>query len=156
MRWSDIDADGVWTVPTAPREKTNIGQVKLPELARTIINSLPRFDGNPFIFTAGRGPQPLSGSGLFKKKFDDKLPKGMPEWRIHDLRRTARTLMGRAKVQREAAERVLGHSIGSNIEGVYDQHAYLEEKSEALAKLADLIDSIVHPRDNVLAYTRRG
>ena len=143
MRWSDIDADGVWTVPTAPREKTNIGQVKLPELARTIINSLPRFDGNPFIFTAGRGPQPLSGSGLFKAKFDAELPKDMEPWRIHDLRRTARSLMSRAKVPRDDAERVLGHQIGSNIEGTYDQHPYLDEKSEALAKLASLIATIV-------------
>jgi len=146
MKWSDIDADDVWTVDTKPREKDNIGKVRLPDAARAILASMPRFDGNSFVFTAGTSArQPLSGSGLFKKKFDDKLPADMPEWRLHDLRRTARSLMSRAKISRDDAERVLGHQIGSNVEGNYDRHAYTAEKSEALAKLAKLINVIVSP-----------
>jgi len=145
MRWSDLDDDGTWTVRTSAREKGNIGKVKLPELARSIIASLPRFANNEFIF-AGQGRQPISASGLFKAKVDDKLPPDTEPWRLHDLRRTARSLMSRAKVSRDDAERVMGHSLGNNIEGIYDRHAYLEEKSEALAKLANMIDSIVNPR----------
>jgi integrase len=69
----------------------------------------------------------------------------MRGWVLHDLRRTARSLMSRAGVPREHAERVLGHVIGG-IEQVYDRHQYKTEKGAALAKLAALIDSIVHPR----------
>ena len=87
----------------------------------------------------------MSASGMFKAKFDAKLPSDMPNWRLHDLRRTARSLMSRAGVSSEHAERVMGHSIGG-VEGIYDRHAYFDEKSAALAKLANLIDSIVHPR----------
>src|SRR5262249_5933789 len=32
MRWDDIDADGVWTVPIEPGEKENIGRVQLPKV----------------------------------------------------------------------------------------------------------------------------
>jgi hypothetical protein len=144
MKWEDIDADDVWTLPTAPREKGNIGKVRLPPIVRAILDALPRFEGNPYVF-AGRKGRHMSASGLFKTKFDAKLPGDMPHWTLHDLRRTARSLMSRAKVSSKDAERVLGHRL-PGVEGIYDRYQYLDEKSEALAKLAALIDAIVHPR----------
>jgi hypothetical protein len=48
---------------------------------------------------------------------------------------------------------VLGHTI-DGVEGVYDRHHYNGEKANALAKLATLIDNIVHPRDVVVPMTR--
>jgi integrase len=59
----------------------------------------------------------------------------MPPWVLHDLRRTARTLMSRAGVLADIAERVLGHVI-PGVRGVYDRWAYLEEKRDALERLA--------------------
>ena len=50
------------------------------------------------------------------------LPE-VPPWRLHDLRRTARSLMSRAGVRPDIAERVLGHAI-VGVEGVYDRHSY--------------------------------
>ena len=70
----------------------------------------------------------------------------MRRWTLHDLRRTARSLMSRAGVPRDHAERVLGHAI-AGVEGVYDRHAYEDEKAEALDKLARLIEAIVNPPD---------
>jgi integrase len=64
-------------------------------------------------------------------------------WTLHDLRRTARSLMSRAGVPRDHAERVLGHSIGSDVEKTYDRHRYDLEKQNALAALAALIDQII-------------
>jgi hypothetical protein len=48
----------------------------------------------------------------------------------------------------------MGHSIGG-VEGIYDRHAYFDEKSAALAKLAALIDAIVHARENVVPIAKR-
>src|SRR6516225_6765315 len=151
MRWEDIspmqwpsNTPPVWTLRTELREKGNIGAVELPAAALAILDALPRYASNPYVF-AGRGQQHMSASGVFKAKFDAKLPADMPNWRLHDLRRTARSLMSRAGVSSEHAERVMGHSTGG-VEGIYDRHAYFDEKAAALAKLADLIDSIVNPR----------
>jgi hypothetical protein len=47
----------------------------------------------------------------------------------------------------------MGHAI-AGVEGVYDRHRYRNEKRDALARLATLIDGIVHPRDNVVALQR--
>ena len=54
-----------------------------------------------------------------------------------------------------SAERVLGHAI-TGVEGVYDRHAYRDEKADALRRLAALIATIVDPpRENVLPMAQR-
>ena len=62
--------------------------------------------------------------------------------------------MSRAGVLSEHAERVMGHAIGG-VEGVYDRHAYVDEKADALARLATLIDSIVYPRGDTIVPLRK-
>jgi integrase len=78
----------------------------------------------------------------------------MPHRQLHDLRRTARSLLSRAGVSSEHAERIMGHAI-EGVEGVYDRHSYRDEKADALKRLATLIDSIVNLRDNVLPMAKR-
>src|SRR5262249_26521187 len=118
-----------------------------------VLDTLPRYASNPYVF-AGRGQRHMSASGMFKAKFDAKLPADMPDWRLHDLRRTARSLMSRAGVRPDIAERVLGHAI-DGVEGIYDRFEYADQKADALRRLADLIDSIVTPRDNVMTMAKR-
>jgi integrase len=149
MKWADI-ADGVWTIATAEREKGNAGSLALPAQALAIIEAQPRLGDNPYVF-AGRG----LGCRNFthsKAAFDAKLPK-MPQWQLHDLRRTSRSLLSRCGVRPDISERVLGHTI-AGVEGIYDRYQYDREKAEALAKLAALVDGIVNPRDNVLPLAK--
>jgi integrase len=82
--------------------------------------------------------------------------KAPPHWTIHDLRRTAKTLMARAGVRPDISERVLGHVI-AGVEGVYDRHSYAVEKRHALEALAALVGRIVSPSAaNVLPLRREG
>jgi len=143
MRWDDIE-DGAWTVPAGPREKGTGGTLVLPPIALAIIEAQPRLASNPHVF-AGRGEGPHAGWSKGKRRIDAQLPEDMRGWVVHDLRRSSRSLMSRAGVPREHAERVLGHVIGG-VEGVYDRFEYRAEKGDALRRLAALIDSIVHPR----------
>jgi integrase len=142
MRWSDVSLDGAWTVPAEHREKGTGGALVLPPLAFELIKRQPRLGDNPFVF-AGRGNGPFSGFSKAKRGLDEKLPP-MPPWVLHDLRRTARSLMARAGVRPDIAERVMGHAI-AGVEGIYDRHGYREEKGDALRRLAGLVESIVTP-----------
>jgi integrase len=74
-------------------------------------------------------------------------------WTIHDLRRTSRSLLSRAGVSSEHAERIMGHVI-PGVEGTYDRHRYDDEKAAALAKLATLVDGIVNLRENVVTMAK--
>jgi integrase len=68
----------------------------------------------------------------------------MPPWVVHDLRRTARSLMSRVNVRPDIAERVLGHAI-PGVEGIYDRHHYDDQKAEAVERLAGLLETIINP-----------
>ena len=70
--------------------------------------------------------------------------ESLPNWALHDLRRTAKTLMVRAGVRPDISERVLGHVI-AGVEGTYDRHSYAEEKRDALEKLAAMVERILKP-----------
>ena len=54
--------------------------------------------------------------------------------------------MARAGGRSEVAERVMGHAI-EGVEGVYDRHSYLDEKKDALERLAGLVKTILSPPD---------
>jgi integrase len=145
MRWADI-IDGAWIINTQVREKGNAGELLLPELALSIINAQPLFTSSPYVF-AGRGERPFSGFSKAKAILDQR--SGVSGWTLHDLRRTARSLMSRAGVSQNDAELVMGHPRPFIVEN-YDLHSYRDEKRIALAKLATLIDGILNPRDNVI------
>lgn len=145
MRWDDVDPKtGVWSIPTAPGEKNNAGKLQLPAVAIEIVNSQPKFANNPYVLANNR-----SFNSRRKHEFDAAC--GVTGWRVHDLRRTARSLMSRAGVLSEHAERVLGHSLGA-IQSIYDRHDYAPEKADAVKRLAALIETIVNPPagDNVV------
>jgi integrase len=141
MRWEDV-SNGVWLIPSEKREKGNAGELVLPQIALDIINAQPRFANNPYVF-ASRGRTQLQNHTVAKAAFEAKLPP-MPQWQLHDCRRTARSLMARAGVRPDIAERVLGHKM-KGVEATYDRHHYLELKAHALKALAGLIENIVNP-----------
>jgi hypothetical protein len=53
--------------------------------------------------------------------------------------------MSRAKLDRDVAERCLGHLVGGKVERTYDRWAYRDEKADAYAALAKLIEAIINP-----------
>jgi integrase len=140
MKWDDL-IDGEWRIASEAREKSNAGTLKLPQVVLDIIAAQPRVAGNPHVFF-GRGSGPFDAFSYRKQDLDAKLK--IAPWVIHDLRRTAKTLMARAGVRPDISERVLGHTI-RGVEGVYDQHDYSGEKADALARLAALVATITNP-----------
>jgi integrase len=159
MKWAEIDDKGVWSIPAEAREKSSAGELKLPELALAIINARPKVKDNPYVF-AGNGERHFVPEHKAKSAFHDVIAKlndgdPIPHWTIHDLRRTAKSLMARAGVRPDVSERVLGHVI-QGVEGVYDRHSYADEKAEALEKLAGLVALILNPpKGNVVQIERR-
>jgi integrase len=147
MKWSDV-VNGVWTIASEEREKGNAGVLKLPQLALDIIAAQPRIAGNPYVFGYRHGRW-FTGWSHYKGQLDAKLE--LPPWVVHDLRRTARSLLAELGVADNIAEQVLGHAI-RGVHGIYNRHAYFEEKGEALKGLAELVERIVNPPagDNVV------
>jgi integrase len=124
----------VWTIPAARMKAGAEHVVPLSTAALAVLNVLPSH--SEVVFTAD-GVRPIGDFAHFKSKFDRAVPLERP-WTLHDLRRTARSLLSRAGVSADVAERCLAHAIGG-VRGVYDRHAYLEEKRQAFEALAALV-----------------
>jgi len=128
----------------------------LSKTALALIAAQPKHDDCDYVFPS-RAKTPYSGFGKSKAKLDKTVfvamkkqaKKGakvepIPNWTLHDLRRTAKTLMARAGVRPDISERVLGHVI-AGVEGTYDRHSYADEKRDALEKLATMVERIPNP-----------
>jgi len=169
-RWVET----VWD-PTRADEPKNkrTSVVPLSGMTKAIIDAVPIINAgtHDFVFSLS-GNYPLSDWSLMKKRLDTRMLSILKQqakeagdnpnkvelvpWQHRDLRRTARTLMARAKVARDIAEHCLGHSLG-RIESVYNRHDFVEEKKEAFDKLAALVTRIVSgdPNANVVKLTSR-
>jgi integrase len=147
MRWAELNGDRTWIIPAA-RYKTNLDHV-VP-LSAMALSVLPERNGE-FVFSRN-GHQAMGGYERHKRAIDEI--SGVSRWVIHDLRRTARSLMSRAGVPSDHAERCLGHVI-PGVRGIYDRHEYLEEKAKAFEALAALVQRIIDPSENVVAIRGR-
>ena len=81
----------------------------------------------------------------------------IPEWHLHDLRRTAATLMTRRGVSRLVVGKVLNHAEQGVTGQHYDLHDYLPEQRQAFDLWGARLAAIVEGReaDNVIAFERR-
>ncbi len=148
MRWENVAIDGTWTIPVEAREKGSGGVLLLPEIAIDAIRSQPRITGNHYVF-AGNGAGPFTAHHKRKQRIDERAK--IAPWVIHDLRRTSRSLMARARVRPDIAEQIMGHAI-QGVAGTYNRYDYFDEKADALKRLAGLIETILNPPgENVVA-----
>ena len=149
MTWDEIDGAD-WTLPAA-RNKVKVDLLRpLSKAAQAVLAGMPRFAGCAYVFT-GDGRRPFGGFTKSKRAFDQAC--GVTGWTLHDLRRTARSLMSRAGVNADHAERCLGHVI-PGVRGTYDRHAYHAEKQQAFEALAAQIARIVDAPENVITLRR--
>jgi integrase len=132
---------GDWILPAA-RNKTKLDLVRrLSGAAQTIVEAQAGIDDSSFVFSVS-GKKAIASLSRYKRDFDKAC--GVTGWTLHDLRRTARSLMSRAGISSDHAERCLGHVIGG-VRETYDRHEYHSEKKRAYEALATLIERIVHP-----------
>jgi len=61
------------------------------------------------------------------------------------LRRTSRSLMSRAGVNSDIAERCMGHAL-PGVRGTYDKHHYIPEMLAAFEALAAQINAVLKRR----------
>jgi integrase len=149
MRRSELVDDATWIIPAA-RCKTGCDVlIPLSTVAQAIVRGMPRVGSGDLVFTTD-GRTAINSFSRSKRLIDSA---GVIGWTIHDLRRTARTLLSRASIDADIAERCLGHAIGG-VRGVYDRHQFEREKRHAFEALAAQIERIVNPQLNVVALTR--
>jgi integrase len=165
MARGEIDKGCIWEIPAERYKTKRPHALPLPKAALALVEEQPMGE---YVFASREGT-PFSAFTTSKLALDKAIlaamrraakpgekVKALPHWTLHDLRRTAKTLMARAGVRPDISERVLGHVI-AGVEGVYDRHGYEAEKRDALEKLAGMVERIINPpAANVLPLRREG
>jgi integrase len=138
LRWIEIDLAG--SKLALPKERTKskrLHELILPATAVAILDTVRRRNSCDTLFGGGAsGFNAWSYNTLaLGARITAAEGKALAPWRLHDLRRTVRTRLGKLGVLPHVAELVLNHSgHKSGIGGVYDHHDYQPEIAEALRK----------------------
>ena len=144
MEWGEIDFDGrLWTLPRERVKNNRPHEVPLSPQAIAILERQPRLSER-FVFSLN-GKAPITAFDRVKDYLDTSMPADMPDWVLHDLRRTVASGMARLGISLAVIEKVLNHVSGSSAEivGVYQRHKFAGEKRQALEKWADYVERLV-------------
>ena len=153
MKWdeiSEVDLDGRQWLWTIPKGRTKQKREQLLPLSGDMITILEKRrsegDGRPYVFGARSGKlAPYRDFDRLKIKLDrtiTELNNGVqiPQWQLHDFRRTVVSIMGDdLDVDVYVAEKLLAHK-GESFKGVadiYQRGKYLKKKKAALEAWAD-------------------
>ena len=156
MQWCEIDRDSaLWVMPADRTKSGRETEVPLSSLALEILDDLPRFADGDYVFTTTGGRRPVSGFNKMKTRTDDL--SGVTGWRLHDLRRTARTGLAEIGIPEIIAEMVMNHAPRNALAKIYNRHEYAAEKRDALERWANRLREIIEPPpDNVVKLKADG
>jgi len=165
MQESELDLEnGLWTIPPERTKNRRQHTVPLSDKAKAILEEAPRIaspDG--YIFTTN-GKTPPSGFSravaAVRKKMEELAGEPVPSWSLHDLRRTASTVMNddELAIDPHVVEVVLNHVSGARagVAGTYNKAAYVARKRAALDAWARYLLTLIGEReaDNVITIRR--
>jgi integrase len=139
MDWSELDMlNGGWMLPAARAKSGRERFIHLAPTAHAILEA--RNEGRD----VGRRHH-----GLVFPNVPESLSHnmaaicsrtGIQRVTVHDLRRTAATLIAADGASRVVLKLILGH-VDQDVTAIYDRHAYTLERSQALVKLDHMIRS---------------
>lgn len=150
LEWSWIK-DDLCTLPAAVTKNGRTHTFPLSPKAQVLIEALPRFKDNPYLFPAQRQSSQATTvfNGWSKPKAELDKRMAIEPWTLHDLRRTFASGMASLGVPQIVVEKLLNHVSGgsqSPIAQVYNRYSYLEEMRAAVLHWDDHLDRLVAPR----------
>lgn len=155
-RWEDIDFEAAeWSIP---KQHSKTGKPHIVYLSRQAITLFRELE-----FLACGSELVLPGRGSLTKPFahnciNTALKKAMqgediPAFTIHDLRRTASTLLHENGWPSDVVEKALNHTAGG-VRGIYNRAQYARQRREMLQFWSDYIDSRIENQNVIFASFR--
>lgn len=150
-QWKDVYLDEAeWHIP---QENSKTGKphiVYLSKQAVRLFKELKVLAGNGSLVLPGRGTltKPFAHNAINSALKVALQDQEIPAFTLHDLRRTASTLLHEKGWASDVVEKALNHTIGG-VRGVYNRAEYAEQRKEMLQFWADFIDRLA-PADNLV------
>jgi integrase len=144
MRWEELDLDAAtWTLPPE-RRKTGRKDptpfvVNLHADLVAMLKAQPVLANSPFVFWGRRDHKAFDFHHSMMTRLESL---GIPDWRLHDIRRSMRSGLAKLGVSEAVGELCLGHKPGGLV-GVYDVHDYAAEKRAAWLTWGDHVSALL-------------
>ncbi len=134
LKWDYIDLErGVISFPGGITKNGRDHTIPLGALTKEVLDTIPRV--SEFVFPArGYDDRAYSGWSKGKAALDRQWP--LPQWGLHDIRRSVATNLAELHTAPHVVEKLLNHASGtiSGVAAIYNRFQYLAEMREALAK----------------------
>lgn len=157
LGWSEV-RDGQIVLPAERVKNKREHVLPLSPAAAAIIEQQPVRPDRDLVFGDRAGG--FSGWSRCKERLDERITKAngkpLPDWTIHDLRRSTATHMAEIGVQPHIIEAVLNHVSGhkGGIAGIYNRATYEKDKRDALFRWADWLIATVEGRQGKVVSLR--
>ena len=129
LRWQWInEKERTITLPEWVTKNSKEHTFPYGQMVADILETITRLNSTDLLFPSRVSDErPISGWGNFKKAMTD----GVPGWRLHDIRRTMRTIHGQIGTPANIGERLINHvaAVTTDVEQIYDVWTYLPEMS---------------------------
>ncbi|WP_342081185.1 tyrosine-type recombinase/integrase [Escherichia coli] len=149
--WDEIDfKKWTWTIPSDRMKGSRAHVIYLPKQAQDILVGLQMCSGGSEYLVPGRYNfrKPLSNAAL--NSLIDRTVKIINEdgehiqgFTVHDMRRTASTLLHEAGYPSDWIEKALAHEQ-KGVRAVYNKAEYARQRAYMLQQWADMIDSWIN------------
>lgn len=150
-KWKDVHLDeGEWHIPVENSKTGKPHIVYLSTQVQTLFKELKPLASSSVWVLPGRGTlaKPFASNALNQALKVSLQGQEIPAFTIHDLRRTASTLLHEQGWPSDVVEKALNHTIGG-VRGVYNRAEYAEQRREMLQAWSDYIDGLA-PSGNLV------
>ena len=144
-RWSNVNfAQAEWHIPAEHSKTGKPHIVFLSRQAVSLFNELQALAGGSELVMPGRGSltKPFAHNAINTALKTALQGQDIPAFTIHDLRRTASTLLHENGWPSDVVEKALNHTIGG-VRGVYNRAEYAPQRREMLQFWADTIERLM-------------
>lgn len=144
-RWSEVDlAAREWNVPAHNSKTGQPHTVYLSTQAAALFEELRRLaSGSEYVLPSRSSlKKPFAKNALNKALIVAMAGQDIPAFTIHDLRRTASTLLHEHGWNSDVVEKALNHTIGG-VRGVYNRAQYADQRRGMLQSWADFVDQLL-------------
>lgn len=151
-RWVDVHlAEAEWHIPAENSKTGKPHIVYLSRQAVELFRGLNTLAGGSELVMPGRGSmtKPFAHNAINTALKMALQGQAVPAFTIHDLRRTASTLLHENGWASDVVEKALNHTIGG-VRGVYNRAEYADQRRDMLQFWADYIESLVGEKKIVM------
>ncbi|RZG85010.1 DUF4102 domain-containing protein [Acinetobacter sp. WCHAc060033] len=147
--WSHIDFEKrIWLIPvTKADSKTGNSREMIVYMSDQIIEILKELKtiagDEPYVFVGRQSGTHFSHNAFNTSQKNALRLTDIPDFTIHDLRRTASTHLNEQGFNRDAIEKCLNHSA-VGVRAVYNKAEYAEERKEMMQKWSNFIFSVIY------------